>query len=76
MKTMTCGEISGGRITCDEQISGNTADDMAKNAYEHIKNATDEAHQGLLKNIDSSSEEKKASWMQEFQGKFDAAPDA
>lgn len=60
--------------TCDEALTGETADEISQKGHEHVKNATDEAHVELLKKMEAISEEDLAKWKGEFQKTFDAAP--
>ena len=68
----------GGPAACTAEISGETADEMAMNGSKHIMEAAagDAEHMKMKEMMDNSSEDEKATWKKEFQGKFDAAPDA
>jgi predicted small metal-binding protein len=73
MKKFTCRDIGG---VCDEEITGSTAEEVARKSYQHIKAAGDEEHRELKRTIDDMSEGEKDKWMEDFQKTFDAAPDA
>jgi hypothetical protein len=73
MKKMTCREMGG---TCDMEINGETLEEMAENGKNHVHSQDDEGHKNIVQQMEQMGEEGKAAWMQEMQGKFDAAPDA
>lgn len=73
MKKMTCKEMGG---VCDAEIQGETAEEMMENGKNHVHGATDEGHQGIVKQMEAMSEEEKAGWTAEFKGKFNAAAEA
>ena len=73
MKKMTCREMGG---TCDAEIRGETAEEMMENGKNHVHGQTDEGHQGLVKQMEGSSEEEMEAWKKDFATKFEAVPDA
>lgn len=73
MKQMTCAQM-GGPATCSFAISGNTAEEMAKNGGDHLMTTTDEDHKEAREMMKNSTPEAQAKWMDEFKAKFDAAP--
>ena len=66
---MTCAQM-GGPATCSTMISGNTAEEMAKNGMDHIN----QAHPEMAADIKKMTLEETTKWMNDFQPKFDAAP--
>ena len=70
---MTCAQM-GGPATCNVAVTGNTADEMAKNGGAHLMSATDDAHKPMQEVMKSGSKEDQAKWMADFMPKFDAAP--
>jgi len=73
MKKMTCREMDG---VCDAEIQGETAEEMMEKGKQHVHETQDEAHQGLVKEMENASEEDMAAWKKGFQEKYEAAPDA
>lgn len=70
MKQMTCAAM-GGPADCMTMISGNTAEDMAKNGMTHIN----QAHPQMAADIKKMTPEETTKWMTDFQPKFDALPE-
>ncbi len=68
MKQMSCLKIGG---MCDDIVSGETAEDMAKNFAQHIV----DKHTVLKMVMDKMSEEAKKQWFESFKPKFEAAPE-
>ncbi len=73
MKKMTCKELDG---VCDEEITGNTPDEMMKNSQEHAMSANDDAHKNKMKQMGEihTDPETVKKWMDDFKAKFDALP--
>lgn len=72
MKQMTCSAM-GGPATCNHEITGNTAEEMAENGSKHLMEA--HADSDMVKDMQNSTQEDKDKWMAEFKPKFDAAPE-
>ena len=75
MKKSTCKDLDG---VCGAEITGNTPDEMMKNAQEHAMSANDEAHKNKMKEMremDTGPEAVKK-YMDNFKRKFYALPDA
>ena len=75
MKKSTCKELDG---VCDAEITGETPEEMMKNAQEHAMSANDEAHKNKMKGMgemDTGPEAVKK-YMDDFKAKFDTLPDA
>lgn len=70
MKQMTCAQM-GGPATCNYVITGNTAEEMAKNGSDHVM-AT---HPDIAEQMKNMTPEANAKWMADFKMKFDAAPE-
>ena len=70
---MTCKEMGG---VCEAEIQGETAEEIMEKGKQHVREATDEAHQGLVKQMENISEEDMAAWEKGFREKYEAAPDA
>ncbi len=70
MKQMTCAQM-GGPATCNFVVTGNTAEEMAKNGGAHVM----EAHPDIAEQMKNMTPEENAKWMADFQPKFDAAPE-
>ena len=70
MKQMTCAQM-GGPADCTTVITGNTAEEMAKNGMDHIN----QAHPEMAADIKKMTTEETSKWMADFQPKFDAAQD-
>ena len=73
MKKMTCKEMGG---VCDAEIQGETAEEMMENGKNHVHGATDEEHQGIVKQMEAMSDEEKAGWAEGIKAKFDATAEA
>ena len=67
---MTCAQM-GGPATCNVKISGNTAEEMAKNGTAHVM----QAHPDMAADMKKMSKEDMDKWMSEFKPKFEAAPE-
>lgn len=65
---MTCAQM-GGPDTCNFMVTGDTADEMAKNGMEHINLA----HPKMAEDIKKMTPEQTTQWMKDFQPMFDAA---
>ncbi len=70
MKQMTCAQM-GGPATCNFVVTGNTAEEMAKNGGDHVM----QAHPDMAEQMKSMTPEQNAKWMEDFKPKFDAAPE-
>ena len=70
MKQMTCAQM-GGPASCNFVVSGNTAEEMAKNGMDHVT----EAHPDMAEQIKKMTPEETTKWMADFQVKFDAQPE-
>ena len=70
MKQMTCAQM-GGPADCTTMINGGTAEEMVKNGMDHIN----EAHPEMAADIKKMTPEETTAWMNDFQKKFDAAPE-
>ncbi len=68
MKQMTCAQMGG---PCEEMISGNTAEEMVANGMKHMESA----HPEMAAKVKAMSKEETDKWMEEFKGKWEAAPD-
>jgi predicted small metal-binding protein len=69
MKQMTCAQM-GGPTTCNFVVTGNTAEEMVKNAMNHVM----QAHPDMAENIKKMAPEDTTKWFADFQKRFDAAP--
>ena len=73
MKQMTCQQMGG---PCNAIITGSTAEEMAKNGGAHLMSMTDDAHKPAQQMMQSMSDDASSKqWMDDFQKKFDAAPE-
>ena len=70
---MTGKEMGG---VCEAEIQAETAEEMMEKGKQHVHGAQDEAHQGLVKQMENISEEDMAAWEKGFREKYEAAPDA
>ncbi|MFA5990854.1 MAG: hypothetical protein WC794_01240 [Candidatus Doudnabacteria bacterium] len=70
MKQMTCAQM-GGPAECSFTLSGNTAEEMVKNGFDHVM----QAHPEMGQKIQSNSPEENEKWMTGFRATFDAAPE-
>jgi len=70
MKQMTCAQM-GGPADCTATISGATPDEMIKNGMTHLN----EAHPQMVKDMEAMPKETMDKWREEFQQKWDAAPE-
>lgn len=68
MKTFTCRELGG---PCDEQLSGETHQEVGEKGGAHIMGSTDEAHAPLREQLASTTEEDKEKWWTWFKGEWD-----
>jgi predicted small metal-binding protein len=66
MKKVTCAQLSG-PATCDEVITGNTAEEIIDAGWKHMQ----EAHPEQAQNIMNNPKEANDAWMAEFKAKFD-----
>ena len=71
MKHIPCSEL-GGPATCNEMISGSTADEMVTNGWKHLQ----EAHPEVAQNIMNNPKDVNDKWMTEFKEKFESLPEA
>jgi hypothetical protein len=60
---------------CEEAITGETLEELAKNGTEHVVSTDDDAHKALAEKMQNMSDEEQNAWNAEMQTKFDAAPD-
>ena len=74
MKTMTCKDIDG---PCNVEIQGETAEEIMKKGYGHVYSTDDEEHKKTVGEWQAkpNDPEAKKKWMEDFQTKFDAAPE-
>jgi len=70
MKQMTCAQI-GGPATCSFVVTGNTAEEMAKNGGAHVM----QAHMDMAEDMKKMTPEENDKWMTDFKPKFDASPE-
>ncbi len=70
MKQMTCAQM-GGPAECNFVVTGETAEEMAKNGGEHVM----QSHPDIAEQMKNMTPEQNAQWMADFQPKFDAAPE-
>ncbi len=68
MKQMTCAQMGG---PCNTIITGNTAEEMAKNGGKHLM----EDHPEMAERMKNMPKEESDKWMADFQKKFDATPE-
>jgi len=64
---------------CDEMISGETAEEIAKNGKEHVHSMEDDAHKEVVADMEKKMEEDPEAmdkWNAAHQAKFDALPEA
>ena len=67
---MTCAQM-GGPADCTATISGNTPEEMIANGTQHIT----QAHPKMAEDMKTMSKEIGDKWREEFQAKWDAAPE-
>jgi len=74
MKSMTCKELDG---VCDEEIKGETPEEMMKNSQEHAMSANDDAHKNKMKQMGEMPKDPETikKYMDDFKAKFDALPE-
>lgn len=74
MKTMTCRQMGG---PCDTKIHGETAEELLKNAQEHVHTMEDEGHKKVVTMIQDMQKNPTASkeWNDKFKKDFDALPE-
>ena len=70
MKKMTCAEM-GGPAECTHEITGATAEEMAKNGGDHVV----AAHPEMAEKMKAMTPEEHAKWLADFTPKFAAAPE-
>lgn len=74
MKKATCKQLAG---ACDENITGNTPEEMAENSKKHMmQNQSDTAHQEAMQAMMNMSEEEQQSWYKDFVDSFDSLEDS
>jgi hypothetical protein len=74
MKKLTCRDLGG---PCDEEITGNTFEEMGENSRAHVMermNSGDEAHKAAADKMKNASPEDQKSMMAEFEKRFNEAP--
>lgn len=67
---MTCAQM-GGPAECTFTVSGNTAEEMVKNGFDHVL----QTHPEMGLKIQSNTPEENEKWMAEFSATFAAAPE-
>ena len=67
---MTCRQMGG---MCDEQIKGNTSEEMIANGMKHLE----EAHPEMAADINKAgpNDPMVVAWSEKFHVDFDAAPE-
>ena len=76
MKKTTCKDMGG---TCDEEIQGETAEELMANGKKHVHDAADaddQDHKGVVERMTQLSEEDRKKWADDFTAKFDGLEDA
>lgn len=68
MKTMTCKELGG---KCDQKLSAETWDDMAKAMTKHVM----DKHPDVAKEMEQMYKEDPKKWGGAMKPKWDAAPE-
>ena len=69
MKKMTCAQMGG---PCNDEISGNTPEEMAANGMKHVQ----EKHPEMADKMKSMTKEENDKWMADFMVKWNATPDS
>ena len=75
MKKTTCKAMGG---ACDEEIQGETADELMANGKQHVHDAAetgDEDHKSVIQKMEQMSEEDRKKWAEELTNNFDALED-
>ncbi len=74
MKTMTCRQMGG---PCDEQISGNTPEEMMNNGKDHVHSMDDEDHKNVVVMMEEMQKDPAAAkeWNVKFTSDFEALAD-
>ena len=70
MKKTTCKAMGG---TCDEEIRGETAEELMANGKQHVHDAAetgDEDHKGVIQKMEQMSEEDRKKWAEELTNNF------
>lgn len=70
MKQIACSAM-GGPATCTTTFSGNTPEEVVKNAMDHVM----AEHPDLAAQIKGMSAEETTKWMEDFKTKFAALPE-
>lgn len=76
MKKTTCSALGG---SCDAEITGENAEEIAANGKQHVHDqaeAGDAGHLEIIEKMKGLSEEDHAKWMEDLQGKFEGLEDA
>jgi hypothetical protein len=70
MKTMTCKQMGG---PCDEQIHGETPEEMTNNGTEHLKAAHPDMAAAMM--AMPKDDPKMVEWFKKFQEDWDKTPE-
>ena len=65
---MTCTQMGG---PCETMLSGETAEEIVANGTKHVT----ETHPEIAEKMNAMSAEEKATWMTDFQAKWDQTAD-
>lgn len=76
MKKTTCRDLRG---ACEQEITGETPDEMGENSKKHVMEMVasgDEGHKAAIASMQELSEEEQKEWYQGFLNRFDSLPEA
>lgn len=76
MKKTTCRNLRG---ACNEEIVGETAEQMGENSKQHVMEkiqSGDKDHKAAMQDMMMLSKEDQQAWYEEFKKSFDSLPNA